>query len=324
MNIENKKNRLMIIDDSVEVIRTLSSFLKNDYKIDFATDGESGISIIKEREPDIILLDIMMNPMDGYEVCKKIKSDPSICDIPIIFVTAVSEAMDEAKGFKLGGADYITKPFVPEVVVARIKHHVQLAVSLSELKRLYSLALDSNPITKWPGNTSIYKKIDKLLHEETSDHCVLYFDLDNFKAYNDKYGFAKGDEILLATADLMKSIAKKMGLEDTFFGHIGGDDFIVILESKYSENYIKRYITEFDNIIQSFYLQEDLDAGYIIGKSRNGEVTKFPLVSISIAGVDLGSKIYHNYIQISDICSEIKTIVKKKNGSNYMIDRRKN
>ena len=210
---------VLIIDDSVEVIRTLSEMLKSEYKVFFSIDGQKGIDLAKKKKPDIILLDIIMEPIDGYEVCRQLKADPATSDIPIIFVTASSEINDEAKGFEIGGADYITKPFVPVVALARIHHHAQSSANMKELKRLYSLALDANPITKLPGNNSIHTYIDTLLHENKANY-ILYCDLDNFKAYNDYYGFAKGDEVILETATLFNRVAQEMNISNFFVGHI--------------------------------------------------------------------------------------------------------
>lgn len=312
---------VLIIDDSVEIIKILTEILKPYYKVFFSTNGNSGFRLAKKQIPDIILLDIMMEPIDGYEVCRKLKENESTKDIPVIFVTAATDVTDEAKGFEIGCVDYIRKPFVPVVALARIKHQAQRALYLKELQRLYSLALDANPITHLPGNNSIHNHIDSLLANKI-DHYILYCDLDNFKSYNDRYGFAKGDEVIHATAKLFEDVANELNITGSFFGHVGGDDFIITIDSLLAEEYIKKYLSEFDKMVLQFYTKEDKDIGFIVSKNRFGDTVKFPIISISISGVDLSVGSYKSYLQISDICSDLKSKVKKTEGSVFMLDQR--
>ncbi len=130
-----KPNRILIVDDEKFNIKVLTEFLQSDYKIMVAKTGEQALKAIKSQTPpDLVLLDIIMPEMDGYEICKKIKTDPKSKHIPVIFVTAVSEAMDAAKGFDLGAVDYITKPFNPVTVKARVNTHIQLYTAMRDLK----------------------------------------------------------------------------------------------------------------------------------------------------------------------------------------------
>lgn len=312
---------ILIIEDSKEIIKILIEVLKSHYHIVFSTSGSSGIEMAKERNPELILLDIMMEPVDGYQVCAELKQSPYTADIPIIFLTAVSEYVEEAKGFQVGAVDYITKPFVPMVVLARIKHHLQLAQSLKELQRLYQLALDSNPITQLPGNNSIHQHIDYLLANNRKKH-ILYIDLDNFKSYNDKYGFAYGDRVIKYVAELMVGLTKEMRLLDCFVGHIGGDDFVITLDNSIAMVYIEEMISRFEGKLREFYSAEDFTAGFIRTKSRMGVVVDFPIISISIVGVNLAHRDYKSYLYISDICAELKHHAKSIPGSTVLIDRR--
>ncbi len=319
---DNKKE-ILIIDDSVESIKVLVGLLNNDYKVYFAKDGLKGIEVAKSKKPDLILLDIIMPGIDGYEVCKRLKLDSITTDIPVIFITAVSEAMDEAKAFEFGGADYITKPYVPIIVKARIMNHLKLAEAMSELKRMYQLALDANPITGMPGNNSIQKFIEKAL-AENKKYYVLYADLDNFKSYNDKYGFANGDKVIAYTANLFHEIKKQTRCPEMFLGHVGGDDFVLVICENHALNYVTSFIEAFDQGIKEFYTAADLKQGYIVSKNREGKTVKYPIVSISIAGVNLSNGVYSSYLHINDICAELKAKAKKVTGSHYEIDNREN
>ena len=135
MNPSNEKSRILIVDDMPENIRMLIELLQNDYATVPATNGH--IAVQKARadpQPDLILLDIIMPGMDGYDVCRELKADPRTRGIPVIFITAVSEAMDEAKGFTLGAVDYVTKPFNPVTITARVKTHIELSQTVRALQ----------------------------------------------------------------------------------------------------------------------------------------------------------------------------------------------
>ncbi len=316
-----EKKEILIIDDTADVIRSLISLL-GEYKTFFAKSGERGLEMAIEKLPDLILLDIMMGGIDGYEVCRRLQMNLKTKDIPIIFITAVSEAMDEAKGFEVGGVDYITKPFIPIVVQARIRNQLKLSESLFELRRLYKLALDANPITGLPGNNSIKKFIESSLTNK-SPYTIFYADLDNFKAYNDVYGFAHGDEVILFTSQVFEKVAQSSYCETcAFVGHIGGDDFVLAIPSKVSVEFIEEIIRQFDEGIKKYYSKEDLSKGFIRTEDRRGIAQEYPVISVSISGVDLTEKAFSSYLSIIDVCSDLKHQVKSIQGSTYLIDRR--
>ena len=319
--MSEKKKEILIIDDSTDAIKVLIKVLTPEFTVYFSTDGFKGIEQAKDKKPDLILLDILMDKINGYEVCKLLKRDKETADIPVIFLTAVSEFMDEAQAFSIGGADYITKPFVPVIVLARIRNHIKLTETLMELKRLYNIALDANPITGLPGNNSIKQAITNAI-EANPEAFVFYADLDNFKAYNDDYGFANGDKVILFTSSLLQAVMKEFAITEGFTGHIGGDDFVLIIEKSKALDFAGRLIERFDQGIKEYYNDEDRANGYIVSINRKGEETNFPFVSISIAGVDLSQRDYSNYLQVSDICVELKHKAKQTAGSCLVIDQR--
>jgi diguanylate cyclase (GGDEF)-like protein len=320
---ESLKKSLLIIDDKKENIKILIELLKSTYTIYFATDGLKGFDLAKSKKPDLILLDIMMDPIDGYEVCKRLKINTITSDIPVVFLTAVSDYKDEAKGFQVGGVDYITKPFVPVVIVERIKNQLRLSGSIKELKRLYSVALDSNPITKLPGNNSIRNHIS-LLIEGRKKRTVFYIDLDNFKAYNDVYGFANGDRVILALSEIIKDTAEAMNILDIFMGHIGGDDFVITLNNDTAQAYIHNFMRDFDQKIKKYYNTKDIQQGFIRTKSRRGGELNFPIITVSIAGIDLEKTNYGSYLYLSDACAGLRHKAKQRDVSNCLMDKRFN
>ena len=317
------KHRILIVDDE-RVNRTLiADLLKDHYKIIMAKDGEQALKrVFCDTPPDLVLLDIMMPDIDGYEVCRQIMANDRTKDIPIIFISSKTEAGDEAGGLEIGAIDYITKPVSPPILKARVKNHLRLSDAMRELKLLYSMALDANPITGLPGNNSISSIIDTAL-ENRSDFTIIYTDLDNFKAFNDKYGFARGDQVILFTKNIMFESLKVEGLQDGFIGHVGGDDFVLAIPKIDCEKLTNRIITMFDEGICRYYDESDREAGYISSKNRQGENMNFPLMTISMAGIHLLESPYQKHLEVVDAMAGLKKKAKDIPGSVFYVDSRK-
>lgn len=194
-----------------------------------------------------------------------------------------------------------------------------LLVEVSELK--VKEARDANPLTGLPGNNSIKMEIKKAIKKQ-KNFSVLYIDLDNFKAYNDNYGYQKGDEVLKFTVEILKKSAASIS-ENVFIGHVGGDDFVLITESKNDEKLAGKVIDYFDLGVQKYFNQEDLSNGHFICLDRQHNTINTPLTSISIAIVTNENQEIKSHIEVSDQAAELKKIVKEKLGSNYFKNRRK-
>ncbi len=314
---------ILIVDDAPANIYLLMEILKKEYATIPATSGNTALQKIADGlQPDLILLDIMMPGIDGYEVCRQLKADEGTRDIPVIFISAATDSLRDAKAFEVGAADYVSKPFEAATVKARVKHQIELRAAILELQRLYQVALDSNPITGLPGNNSIRKTIEAAVKDESYSF-VVYADLDNFKAFNDKYGFALGDEIIHYTASLLEESLVLHGSADTFLGHIGGDDFVLLLPRKGLQKTVDFILQHFDEKIASFYSSEDVARRCIQSINRQGEVCSVPLMSISLGIVDLQWSNYKHFIEVNDACAQVKKKAKEISGSSFFLDRRK-
>lgn len=201
----------------------------------------------------------------------------------------------------------------------------RLASSFNEmsvaLQRMRDEAKGANPLTGLPGNLTIAHYIDDCLAQRLMI-CVLYCDLDNFKAYNDKYGFTKGDEAILYTRDCLLTVAKRNDMKNIFVGHEGGDDFVVICEYDFWELFAKAFVTTFDRGIYQFYNSVDARNGFIESINRLGERQRFPIMSISIAVVTNKTRPFTRHAEMIQVAAEIKKYVKSMDGSCYAIDRR--
>lgn len=202
----------------------------------------------------------------------------------------------------------------------------ELAHSFSEmgkrLKRLEEMYLDTSPLTRLPGGIAIENVLKKRINAGISfAFCLI--DLDNFKAYNDHYGYARGNQALKNTARIIEKAAKKYGTDDTFSGHIGGDDFVIITSIDRYEDICRFIIDEFDKTVEKLYDSVDLSLGKIIHKSRTGKELKFPIMTISIGVVTNEMGNFKHFVQVGELAAEIKNYAKSKKGSVYCVDRRK-
>ena len=180
-----------------------------------------------------------------------------------------------------------------------------------------------SPLTKLPGNVPIQSELRKRLLKK-QEFAVLYFDLDNFKAYNDTYGFLGGDEVIKQTAKIIQTNVNSDENIHNFVGHIGGDDFVAFVTNENYEEICQNIILEFDKKILDYFSDEDKEKGYLEVPNRKGIIEEFPLVSISIGVVEVSKDRFHNVLEIGEIGAQVKHLAKVTPGSAYAINRRKN
>ena len=223
---DHRKDTILIVDDTPANIQVLAGALNDKYAIKVATSGKAALEIMSQAEkPDLVLLDVMMPEMDGYQVCRSIKEEPSTWDIPVIFVTAKVQAEDQQMGFDLGAVDYITKPFEIPLVIARINVHLRLKHKSEQLERLALL----DGLTDIPNRRALEDTLERELkrsRRETKPISLLMIDVDNFKAYNDHYGHGAGDSCLRRIA---QSLGDSLMRPGDVVGRYGGEEFLVIL-----------------------------------------------------------------------------------------------
>lgn len=306
------KEKILTVDDDPDILDVLKLTLGEQYEVFQANNGKEGLNLVQNKKPDLIICDYMMPVMNGREFCKTLKKDILLRHIPLIMLTGKGEAKDVVSGIEAGADDYLVKPFDPDTLLARIKMILRRTVR----------SLDANPLTYLPGNTSIMEELQQRI-TDGKIFAVGYADLDKFKVYNDKYGFEKGDEVIRQTARILVSIVREKGGPDAFVGHIGGDDFVFITEDPLVENICQEIIKEFDALIPSFYNEEDRQAGYVVGKDRQGNEVKAGLLSISIGIVSNATHRITHVAQISEIGAELKKYAKSFEKSNFVRDQRR-
>lgn len=222
----DNESRILIVDDERQNIKVLTELLRGDYKIMAAKTGEQALNAVKgDNPPDLILLDIMMPGIDGYEVCRQIKTDTHSMHIPVIFVSALDASDDESLGFEMGAVDYITKPFKPLIVKARVRTHIQLKKKSDLLERMASI----DGLTEIPNRRNFDATLEKEVRRAARNGAFLsliLIDIDFFKKYNDHYGHAEGDDCLMRVAKAISSCVRRAS---DFAARYGGEEFAVIL-----------------------------------------------------------------------------------------------
>ncbi len=304
--------KILIADDDADIRDILKlTLLEENYEILEARDGEEALKIIRSKPLDLVLLDYKMPKMDGRQLCSLIKKDLLLQHLPIIMVTGKGEINDKIDGIDAGADDYIVKPFEPKELLARIR------MVLRRTKR----DLEANPLTRLPGNVAILNELSNCIEKKTH-YAVCYVDLDKFKAYNDKYGFEHGDDVIRETARILLNATKEYGNPDDFVGHIGGDDFVVVTTPDLSDKICEKVIHDFDKISPTFYNQEDQENGFIIGYDRQSKIHKILLLSVSIGIVTNQMCEITHVAQIVEIGAELKKLAKNMEKSNYVKDKR--
>lgn len=307
------KKKILVIDDNELIVKMISDILKMEkYNVVIAKSGEEGLAKVASEKPDLVLLDVVLPEMNGFEVCRILREDESNNLMPIIMLTSQCNEDDKLTGLELGADDYIIKPFNPRELVSRVRN------TLIRIERNRYV----NPLTGLPGNIEIQMEVNHRI-ATSKLFSLIYADLDNFKAYNDAYGFANGDRAIKLTGDIIYNSVHLHGSADDFLGHVGGDDFIIITIPACVDNICKNVIDDFDIKIKNLYNEEDIKNGYITTVDRRGQIDRFPIMSISMAVVSNEHRKLKTYAYISEIAAEIKSIAKSIPGSAYFKDRRR-
>lgn len=305
---------IYIIDEGNELKNTVSNLLKEEKEFTLKKVSTENIDVALKNIPSLIIINEDRIEENIIEVCKRIRLNEDNSITPIIVISSNVEKSHRINVLKECVEHYIKAPIDNEYLYYTIKNVIRL--------------LDTNrrvsPLTGLPGNVQIQAEMKKrLLNKE--NFAMLYLDLDNFKAYNDVYGFLKGDEIIKFTARTIVDNIDKLSISgNTFVGHIGGDDFVAIVsEEDDYESICQNIIAEFDKEILKYFNEEDIKRGYLEVPNRKCIIEEFPLTSISIGVVVVNKGRFHNVLEISEVGAQIKHLAKTTPGSAYAIDRRK-
>ncbi len=303
---------IYIIDDDDSSIVIFRELFRKDPEYKFISVKTGQIDLALKNIPSLIVINEDAIDRDVIDLCRKIRKDEDNTITPVIVVSSKRSREHRVRILRESVEYFIKKPVDEQYLYYTVKN----------LNRLLSSNRRVSPLTGLPGNVQIHAELKKRIGRGEA-FSVLYVDLDNFKAYNDVYGFLKGDQIIEFTADTIVSLVNSNELENTFVGHIGGDDFVAIVPGTNCEKLCQSIISNFDNKVLQYFNEEDVEKGYIEVANRKGIIEQFPLTSVSIGVVVADKGRFNNILEIGEVGAQVKHAAKSVMGSSYAIDRRK-
>ena len=309
----DKTFKILALTEDTKLLNSLESYFKEwGYEGFFSNSLEADISEITKISPDAIVVDVSSCEKNQLGICEFLKKDFATTYIPIIALICQQRACHELLGLTVGIDDYIVVPLDP----------VELRIRIEMAVKRTARSFYASPLTGLPGGKIVEEMMKERIDSRKS-FVVGHADIDNFKAYNDKYGYLMGDRVIMQTAYMLSGAVRKWGTPHDFVGHIGGDDFVFLTTPEKYDTICQNFICMFDTITPFLYKEEDRKLGYVEAKGRTNRITKLPLVSMTIALV-LNPRFgeIDNVISLNEKIAEIKQYLKKIPGSKYMADRR--
>lgn len=282
------------------------------YQPKSSASPQEAVALVLEDPPDLLLVEKGFAGDGDRQLIRAVSSCLQKANIPVLLALNENDLEPEPDWQDYPVDDFIVKPCKPALLLARLE------LAQARMARVF----DNNPLSRLPGNTSILRAIRKVLAQEGVGFAVCYVDIDNFKPYNDRYGFSRGDEVILMVARIIVNVIEELAREDSFVGHVGGDDYVFIVHEEKAEAVCRRILHNFNMVRNLFLSAEDIAAGEFVGRDRQERETRFPLLSLSIAVVITGDGRYRHSGEIATAASQLKHYVKKLEGSNFLIERR--
>ncbi len=299
---------ILVIEDELLIARLLKETLEIDgYQVCTILNGEDAIQYALRETPHLIIVDIMLPDIDGFEVIQRLRDHPKTMHIPIIVLSALGEPEDKMRAYEKDVDGYITKPFNTDELLARVRR---------QLRR--GLQNFLSPLTGLPGGLQVVRAINCKLHE-ADPWSLLYLDLDNFKAFNDVYGFLAGNDMIILVGNICQHTVYEHGNTDDFVGHIGGDDFAIVTTPDRSTLLSRHIVSRYKEQSTCLYYPEDLERGSISGLDRKGRPYQFPLVSLSIGVVNNQIRKPRSIQEVSYLAAEAKRHAKQSNDNVFSI-----
>ena len=304
--------QILVVDDDPDIARFVEVNLRSaGYDVSVAGDGEEALEKAGAIRPDLVLLDVMMPRIDGFEVAQRLRKNPQTANTSIIMLTAKALSADKVTGLQAGADDYIIKPFDPIELLARVKGTLRRAKEMRNL----------SPLTGLPGNIRIQEEIERQVRDGRP-FAVLYCDLDHFKTYNVQKGFVRGDRLIQSTAKLIQDAVVMNDGSEGFVGHVGGDDFVAIVDPESAERVARSICERFDAVRTEFYEPEDLQRGFVRMEDRKGVLQDIPLVGVSVGIASSSRRAFAHYGEAVAVATEMKQFAKRDGGSSFAIDQR--
>lgn len=288
------KARLLIVEDDYDISNMLRIYFTGQgYEVDTALRGREALEKTRHVMPHLIVLDIMLPDIDGYEVCRNLRVSTRTSHIPIIFLTQRDERSDRLQGLELGADNYITKPFDIE----ELKLYVQNAIARSERESL------TDPQTGLPAGRLIEDKLRTVIRQRKG-WSFLDIRINAYEPFKDVYGFIAANDVLRFTAMLLSEVMDEMGTPNDFIGHAGGDNFVIITTDETAAAIRQRAKSRFKEEVLTHYNFMDRQQGYILAPDENGKIQKTPLMSMALGTVSPSTHVFADIREITELAAE--------------------
>ena len=289
------KARLLVVEDDLDIGNMLKIYFSGmDFDVDVAIRGSEALEKTKQVLPHLIVLDIMLPDIDGYEVCRSLRTNMRTSHIPVIFLTQRDERSDKLQGLELGADDYITKPFDIE----ELKLRVQGAIKRSERESF------TDPRSGLPAGRLIENQLRTVIREK--GWALLDARINNFESFKDVYGFVAGDDVLRFTAMLIGEVVDEVGTTSDFIGHAGGDNFIVITKEEKADALKARLKERFDNEVLTHYNFMDRQQGFVQAPAADGTTVKVAFMTMSVGIVSPSATSFADIREITELAAEAR------------------
>jgi PleD family two-component response regulator len=293
---------LLCVDDNEDMRLMVREVLESaGHEVSLAPDGVAALTRIQEREPDLLVLDLVMPGMSGIEVCRAVKRNPFTARVPVLMLTAREDIEHKVAAFEAGADDYLAKPFDPRELRARV-------VALLRIVRREG---DRNPTSGLPGGQAIEDEIDRR-GRMGQPFAVCYIDLDNFKPFADAFGFTVADTVIREMGMAIRAAASEDGGAHDFVGHIGGDDFIVVTDADRPESLAASCARRFVTVLERTLGEDAIRRGNFIGVDRDGRAREFPIASLSVAVLQVTPERWISVGHIGALAAEVKRRAKQR------------
>jgi diguanylate cyclase (GGDEF)-like protein len=289
------KPRLLVVEDDVDIANMLKIYFSSmEFEVDIVHRGSDALERTKHVLPHLIVLDIMLPDIDGYEVCRNLRTSTRTSHIPVIFLTQKDERSDKLQGLELGADDYITKPFDIE----ELKLRVQGAIRRSERESL------TDPRSGLPAGRLIEEQLRRIIREQ--NWALLDLRLNHFDAFKDVYGFVAGDDVMRFAAMMIGEVVDEAGTRNDFIGHAGGDNFIVITTNDAALRMKQRVKERFAVEIQSHYNFIDRQQGFMQAPKADGGMEKVPFMTMSVGIVSPSQRSFTDIREITELAADAR------------------
>jgi PleD family two-component response regulator len=288
------KGRLLIVEDDVDISNMLRIYFSSQgFEVETALRGGDALDKTRQSMPHLIVLDIMLPDINGYEVCRQLRTTTRTSHIPVIFLTQKDERSDRLQGLELGADDYITKPFD----IDELKLRVQNAIARSERESL------TDPQTGLPAGRMIEDQLRHLIRQPQG-WCYIDARINYFEGFKNLYGFIAGNDVLRFTAMLMGEVIDELGTSNDFLGHAGGDNFVVLTTYERSEAIRQRLKSRFKEEVLTHYNFMDRQQGFILAPDETGKVQQTPLMTLAVGKVSPATHVFSDIREITELAAE--------------------